>query len=62
MRKLPAVLVIVAVAATIVVWAPWASSAGPGSGSAYEPVLDPANFTTAIDNPGTCHSAIPFGM
>src|SRR5215471_2225569 len=27
-------------------WAPWASSAGSG----YEPVLDPANFSTTIDN------------
>jgi hypothetical protein len=36
-----------AVAATLVIWAPWASSAG----SDYEPVLDPANFTTTIDNP-----------
>jgi hypothetical protein len=51
MRKLPAALVIVAVAATIVIWAPWASSAGPGSAPPYEPVLDPADFTTTIDNP-----------
>src|SRR5204862_2163949 len=31
----------------LAVWTPWASSAGSG----YEPVLDPANFTTTIDNP-----------
>src|SRR5205807_9698536 len=31
----------------VAVWAPWASSAGSG----YEPVLNPANFTTTIDNP-----------
>ncbi len=51
MKKLSAVLAVAAIAATIAVWAPWASSAGPGSGSPYEPVLDPANFTTTIDNP-----------
>src|SRR6266508_1307108 len=51
MKKLSAALAVVAIAATIAVWAPWASSAGSGGGSAYEPVLDPANFTTTIDNP-----------
>src|SRR2546423_6787087 len=51
MKKLSGVLAVAAIAATIAVWAPWASSAGPGSGSPYEPVLDPANFTTTIDNP-----------
>jgi hypothetical protein len=50
MKKLFAVLSAAAIAATIAVWAPWASSAGPGSGSPYEPVLDPASFTTTIDN------------
>jgi hypothetical protein len=50
-KRLSALLAPVAIAAGIVIWAPWASSAGPGSGSAYEPVLDPANFTTTIDNP-----------
>ena len=35
------------VGGALVVWAPWASSAGSG----YEPELDPANFTTTIDNP-----------
>src|SRR5262245_3788535 len=34
----------------LAVWAPWASSAVPSS-SPYEPVLDPADFTTTIDNP-----------
>src|SRR3989475_10632760 len=51
MKTLAAALATVAIAATIAVWAPWASSAGSGSGSPYEPVLDPANFTTTIDNP-----------
>jgi len=48
MKRFSAVLATVTSAATIGVWAPWASST---SGSAYEPVLDPANFTTTIDNP-----------
>ena len=51
MRVLFAVLAAVAITGTIAVLAPWASSAGSGSGSAYEPVLDPAKFTTTIDNP-----------
>src|SRR5947199_2836218 len=51
MKTLAAALATVAIAATIAVWAPWASSAGSGSGSAYEPALDPASFTTTIDNP-----------
>src|SRR5438093_1665618 len=50
MKKLSAVFASVALAATIVVWAPWASSAGSPSTPPYEPVLDPANFTTTIDN------------
>jgi hypothetical protein len=50
MKKLSAALAAGAIAAAIAVWAPWASTAGSGSGS-YEPVLDPANFTTTIDNP-----------
>jgi hypothetical protein len=51
MRKLFAALAAVTVAVAVVVWAPWASSAGSGSTSPYEPVLDPADFTTTIDNP-----------
>src|SRR5436190_2135245 len=51
MRRLAAALALVALIGTIAVWAPWASSAGSGSSSTYEPVLDPANFTTTIDNP-----------
>ena len=47
MRKLSAAFAVAAIAATIAVWAPWAS----GAGSSYEPVLDPADFTTTIDNP-----------
>jgi hypothetical protein len=51
MRKLVVALAAAAIAGTTAAWAPWASSAGPGGGSGYEPVLDPANFTTTIDNP-----------
>ena len=51
MKKLSALVTTVAIAATIAVWAPWASSAGSGNTPPYEPVLDPANFTTTIDNP-----------
>jgi hypothetical protein len=47
MRKLFAAFAVAAIAVTITVWAPWAS----GAGSSYEPVLDPADFTTTIDNP-----------
>jgi hypothetical protein len=50
-KILSAVLATAAVAAMIAVWAPWASSAGSASASPYEPVLDPANFSTTIDNP-----------
>ena len=39
----------VALAVTLAVWTPWASSAG--NGSQYEPMLSPADFTTTIDNP-----------
>ena len=39
---------VAALGAALAVWAPWASSSPR---SAYEPVLNPANFTTAIDNP-----------
>ena len=51
MKILSGVLATVAVAATIAVWAPWASSAGSAGAPPYEPVLDPANFSTTIDNP-----------
>jgi hypothetical protein len=47
MRQLSAAFAVAAIAVTIAVWAPWAS----GAGSSYEPVLDPADFTTTIDNP-----------
>src|SRR5438874_2357437 len=47
MKKLAAAgMAALAIVAAVVVWAPWASSAGSG----YEPVLDPADFTTTIDN------------
>jgi hypothetical protein len=49
MRKLViAAIVVAALIAALAGWAPWASSSG---GAAYEPVLDPANFSTVIDNP-----------
>jgi hypothetical protein len=51
MRKRFVAMAAAAIAVPIAVWAPWASSAGSGSGSPYEPLLDPANFTTTIDNP-----------
>jgi hypothetical protein len=42
-------------AAAVVTWAPWASGAPSSSASAcgasYAPVLDPANFAAAVDNP-----------
>ena len=47
MRKLSVAVAVAAIGLTIAVWAPWAS----GAGSSYEPVLDPADFTTTIDNP-----------
>ena len=47
MRKAAAVFAVAAIAVTIAAWAPWASGAGPS----YEPVLDPADFATTIDNP-----------
>jgi hypothetical protein len=49
MRKMIIAAAVVAViAAAVTAWAPWAFSS---AGSAYEPVLDPANFSTVIDNP-----------
>ena len=42
------------VGTTVVLWAPWASSA-PGStsacGTTYAPVLNPAHFVSVVDNP-----------
>jgi len=46
-RTMLAATAVATVGGALAVWAPWASSAGSG----YEPVLDPANFTTTIDNP-----------
>ena len=46
-KKLVAAAPAAAAGSALAVWTPWASSAGSG----YEPVLDPANFTTTIDNP-----------
>ena len=46
-KKLIAAAAAAGAGSALAVWTPWASSAGSG----YEPVLDPANFTTTIDNP-----------
>jgi len=46
-RKALAATTVAAACAVFAVLAPWARSGGSG----YEPVLDPANFTTTIDNP-----------
>ena len=46
-KKLIAVAAAASLAGALAAWAPWASSAASG----YEPVLDPSNFTTTIDNP-----------
>jgi hypothetical protein len=49
MRKLViAGLAVAAIATGLAAWAPWASSS---AGPAYEPALDPADFSTVIDNP-----------
>jgi hypothetical protein len=49
MRKLVIVgIAAAAIAGPIAAWAPWASSS---AGPAYEPVLDPADFSIVIDNP-----------
>ena len=45
-KKFVAAGAVASVVGALAVWAPWASSARAG----YEPVLDPANFTTTIDN------------
>ena len=39
---------VAAIAAALAAWAPWASSS---AAPAYEPTLDPADFSTVIDNP-----------
>jgi hypothetical protein len=49
MRRLVIVgIAAAAIVAALAVWAPWAA---PSAGSGYEPVLDPADFSTVIDNP-----------
>jgi hypothetical protein len=48
-RRLFATLTLAAIAGTVVTV--WAATAGSSSGSSYEPVLDPANFVSTIDNP-----------
>jgi hypothetical protein len=50
-RKALAAVAVAAVAGTMAVWTPWASSAGSARGPSYEPVLDPSNFVSVIDNP-----------
>src|SRR5689334_14618621 len=51
MRKKLVVAVAVGALAGITVWSPWASSAGTPPATGYEPVLNPADFTTTVDNP-----------
>jgi hypothetical protein len=51
MVKLIAAAAVVAAAIAVGISSPWESSARSASGSSYEPVLDPANFSTTIDNP-----------
>jgi hypothetical protein len=51
MVKLVAAAAVVAAAVAVGISSPWESSARSASGSSYEPVLDPANFSTTIDNP-----------
>src|SRR3954453_1013509 len=52
-RKVVAVLTVAALAGGmaggLTLWSPWAAPAG--AGTAYEPKLDPADFSTTIDNP-----------
>src|SRR5205085_2987549 len=48
-RKLLAALTFAALAGTGA--AVWVATAGLSSGATYEPVLDPANFVSTIDNP-----------
>jgi hypothetical protein len=49
MRKLVIVgIAAAAIVAAVAVWAPWAASSAR---SGYEPLLDPADFSTVIDNP-----------
>lgn len=48
-RKLFATLTVAAIAGAVATV--WAATAGSSSGSSYEPVLDPANFVSTIDNP-----------
>ena len=51
MVKLIAALAVVAAAVAVGISSPWESKARSASGSSYEPVLDPANFSPTIDNP-----------
>jgi len=51
MRAKLTVVLSFALALAVALWHPWTSSADSSAVRGYEPVLDPANFTTAIDNP-----------
>jgi hypothetical protein len=51
MRAKLTVALLIAVAAVVALLIPWTSHADSTSAGGYEPVLDPANFTTTIDNP-----------
>ncbi|MFL6238731.1 MAG: hypothetical protein ACJ735_04450 [Actinomycetes bacterium] len=48
-RKIVGALAAAALGGTLVVWAPWAAHAG--ARASYEPMLNPAEFSTTIDNP-----------
>src|SRR5947208_14143378 len=54
-KRFWAAIVFAALAGTTVFWAPWAWSAPSSNtsacGTTYAPVLDPANFVAAVDNP-----------
>ena len=50
-RKIVAGLAAAALAGALGLWAPWTAHAGSGSGTSYEPKLNPADFSTVIDNP-----------
>lgn len=50
-RKLLAVPVLAAVAATVAIWAPSTSRAGASGPPGYEPHLDPKDFTLEVYAP-----------
>jgi hypothetical protein len=54
-KRLAALGAAVVATASVALWSPWSAAAGSSGaaavGAGYEPRLDPANFTTHIDNP-----------